>query len=102
MFPKPFALLLALTFLPLSLRAEDTPESLYQSALACQTGKGAQLDLPKGLKLIPDAPNAGNAKAMSRLGEMYNDADAGATRDLKLARKWFDKAADANEPFAIL
>jgi TPR repeat protein len=96
------ALTLLLMACPQFVRAEGDGDALYNKAIAAQTEKGAPLDLAGAKELLLKAADAGSRLAMSRLGDMYRLPDGGVALDMAEARRWYDKAAAANEPYGLL
>ena len=97
--PAFFRLLLPLIVAGLSplLRAADAKDDTMQRAQALAT-KG---DMKGAVELLKTAAEKGNAEAANAIGEVYL-AGQGVTASASEAARWFQQAADASNPLAMV
>ncbi len=63
-------------------------------------GKGIRKDRDRAVKWLRAATDNGCAKAMCRIGRMYDEGLCNTDPDLKSAMTWYQRAADAGDPDA--
>ena len=68
------------------------PNDLNTLALLYFNGTGVKRDVNKGVELLRQAAEQGNAAAMDNIGNYYNSNWGG--NDLEAAEKWWRKAAE--------
>jgi tetratricopeptide (TPR) repeat protein len=71
---------------------KDDTRRLYLIGMAYMSGVDVETDRSRGLRLLEEAANKGNADAMKKLSDMYWLGD-GVVRDCNTARNWIDKYA---------
>lgn len=82
--------------MPPARPAEASPADLYRQALQKLSAQE-----PGGLPLLTKAANDGYAPAEFHLGKLYENGEAGLSKDPAAARRWTERAAQAGEPRAM-
>lgn len=82
--------------MPPARPAAASPADLYRQALQKLSAQE-----PGGLPLLTKAANDGYAPAEFHLGKLYENGEAGLSKDPAAARRWTERAAQAGEPRAM-
>ncbi|MCD8130918.1 MAG: tetratricopeptide repeat protein, partial [Lachnospiraceae bacterium] len=77
----------------INLGANDDPEHLYLIGMAYLNGIDVEVNTNRALELITCAADAGQAKAMEQLANMYLNGN-GVQRDYEAALQWQKKLTD--------
>ena len=80
----------------------DDPEGLFALAVAYDRGEGVAADPDRALALYKLAAVNGASKAQTVLGGYFQKGERNLDRDLKVARGWYEHAAIAGDPEAMV